>query len=92
MKQLMRSCLSPTLRHATYYDRWPRQTVEVSKREDAVFIVDVRLWPRVAARFDQRLRELGVSCQRSAVSEFVVYWDFSRKVLPEELYFDWEKP
>jgi len=89
---LQKITMTPTLFHSTFSDRWPQQTAEVRKHDDAVFVVDTLQRPQAAARIERSLGELGVSYKKAAVEEFFVYKDLSRRVLPEELDVSGEHP
>lgn len=84
--------LSPTLFHPTFEDRWPGDTALIREKQRAVFVINKSRNLGVEPLIEERLKKLGVSYEKDTVEEFVVFGNFSRKVLPEELGLSGEKP
>jgi hypothetical protein len=77
--------VSPTLFHPTFSDRRLQYTSEVRNSNDSFYAVNSALYPLAGPEMEKWLKKLSVGFKKDAVNEFIVYYDFTRKVYPEEL-------
>lgn len=77
--------LSPTLYHPTFSDRFPDDTARIRKSGRYFFLVDKRIRPQAQAIIEDVLDSKQISYRAHDIEDYVVYYDLSRDIYPEEL-------
>ena len=77
--------VSPTLLHPTFHDRRPEYTAKVRSADENGYIVNTNIALNAAEQMESSLRSLGVSFQKERLYDYVIYYDISSRVYPEEL-------
>jgi len=81
-----KSIISPTLFHPTFSDHWPEETKLVRNAHEVFYVIDKHDFPGAALALEEKCKERGIAYKKENVKGFGVYYDFSSKIYPEELF------
>lgn len=79
-----RVIVSPTLFNAVY-DRRPEYTEDVRESKDPAYIFDIKMYKNLTGEFERKVAKLGIYYKKYYIDDFIVYYNFSRKIYPENL-------
>jgi hypothetical protein len=81
--------ISPTLFHPTFSDRRPEYTAKIREAMSVVYILPLDMYPEEITKIEKRFKMLNISYKKDMFKEFIIYYNFSRKIYPEELNLTW---
>lgn len=76
--------ISPTA-FDNFFDRYPAYTQKVNNQQKIAYIFNTISYPLKNYKFEEKLENLKIKYKRECIYPFVIYYDFSQKVSPQEL-------
>ena len=78
------------LRHTTRDDRYEPYAITVANSQDPIYITSNN--PNLDIQMVKEFTQLGVKWSEKVIGDYHIYYDLSRKVLPQEIGFGINRP